>query len=75
MTTPTETGTGTETTNTVDEHGEDLLTRELSQLSFKDRNDYHGKCYDDPILNNYLNIPYYCTIMYPLYTIQYSSSI
>jgi hypothetical protein len=29
--------------NPVDEHGEDLLTKELSQLSFKDRNDYQGK--------------------------------
>ena len=27
----------------VDEHGKDLLTTELNQLSFKDRNDYHGK--------------------------------
>jgi hypothetical protein len=36
----------TTTTNSVDEHGEDLLTRELGQLSFKDRNDYQGKCYD-----------------------------
>ena len=24
-------------------YGEDLLTKELSQLSFKDRNDYQGK--------------------------------
>jgi hypothetical protein len=31
------------TTNHADEHGEDLLTKELSQLSFKDRNDYQGK--------------------------------
>jgi len=28
----------------VDEHGEDLLTKELSELSFKDRNDNQGKC-------------------------------
>ena len=27
----------------VDERGEDILTTELNQLSFKDRNDYHGK--------------------------------
>ena len=27
----------------VDEHGKDILTTELNQLSFKDRNDYHGK--------------------------------
>jgi hypothetical protein len=33
----------TETTNHVDEHGEVLLAKELNQLSFKDRNDYHGK--------------------------------
>ena len=28
---------------TGDEHGEDLLTKELNQLSFRDRSDYHGK--------------------------------
>jgi hypothetical protein len=28
---------------TVDDHGEVLLTKELNQLSFKDRNDYQGK--------------------------------
>jgi hypothetical protein len=41
--TPMLTETETETTNHVDEHGEVLLTKELNQLSFKDRNDYHGK--------------------------------
>jgi hypothetical protein len=39
--TPTENPTGT--TNPVDEDSELLLTRELNQLSFKDRNDYQGK--------------------------------
>jgi len=40
--TPTE----TETANNVDEHySEVLLTKELNQLSFKDRNDYLGKCF------------------------------
>jgi hypothetical protein len=39
----TQTATETPTKNPVDEHGEDLLTSELNQLSFKDRNDYHGK--------------------------------
>jgi hypothetical protein len=38
MTTETE----TETTNNVDEQIEGLLTKELNQLSFKDRNDYQG---------------------------------
>ena len=37
--------TKTETANIVDEHhSEVLLTEELNQLSFKDRNDYQGKC-------------------------------
>jgi hypothetical protein len=40
--TETETETETETTNPVDEHGEVLLTKELYQLSFKDRNDYRA---------------------------------
>jgi hypothetical protein len=36
--------TDTSTTNPVDEqHGEVLLSKELNQLSFKDRNDYQGK--------------------------------
>jgi hypothetical protein len=33
----------TETTTPIDEHGEVLLTNELNQLSFQDRNDYRGK--------------------------------
>ena len=46
--TKTETGTA----NIVDEHhSEVLLTEELNQLSFKDRNDYQGKC-GSFILNN-----------------------
>jgi hypothetical protein len=32
-----------EATNPEDEHGEVLLTKELNQLSFKDRNDFGGK--------------------------------
>jgi hypothetical protein len=35
--------TPTRMANPADEHGEDLLTKELNQLSFKDRNDYQGK--------------------------------
>jgi hypothetical protein len=35
--------TTTDTTNPVGEYGELLLTKELNQLSFKDRNDYQGK--------------------------------
>jgi hypothetical protein len=34
--------TETETTNNVDEQIEVLLTKELNQLSFKDRNDCQG---------------------------------
>ena len=33
----------------VDEHGKDILTTELNQLSFKDRNDYHGKWWSSVI--------------------------
>jgi hypothetical protein len=36
------TPTPTKTTNPVDEHVDVLLTKELNQLSFKDRNDYQG---------------------------------
>jgi hypothetical protein len=39
----TETETETETTTPVSENGEVLLTKELNQLSFKDRNDNRGK--------------------------------
>ena len=41
-----QTKTETETaSNVIDEHhSEVLLTKELNQLSFKDRNDYQGKC-------------------------------
>jgi hypothetical protein len=39
MTTLTPTGIA----NPVGERGEDLLTKELSQLSFEDRNDYQGR--------------------------------
>jgi hypothetical protein len=38
-----QTATETPTKKNIDENSEDLLTRELNQLSFKDRNDYHGK--------------------------------
>ena len=41
--TPTETKTKTKTKKPEDEHGEVLLAKELNQLSFKDRNDYHGE--------------------------------
>jgi hypothetical protein len=37
------TTTTTTTTVKADEHGEVVLTKELNQLSFKDRNDYQGK--------------------------------
>jgi hypothetical protein len=38
------TPTKTKTANNVDEHHiEVLLTKELNQLSFTDRNDYQGK--------------------------------
>ena len=40
------TPTKTEIANNVldEHHSEVLLTEELNQLSFKDRNDYQGKC-------------------------------
>jgi hypothetical protein len=42
--TPTEMEMETKISNRVDDHSSEvLITKELNQLSFKDRNDYQGK--------------------------------